>query len=145
MAKEWKYLSKDEKNRAYISLLLILFFIILLFKYCGNKNETIKTENNKNVAPQISASDSAKMHTEREAYFYAQVYLKSILKSPTTAKFESYHDGLSIKLNDTTFNINGYVDSQNSFGAMIRAEYKCNVYYTSDNKSHFKLITFDNR
>ena len=32
-------------------------------------------------------------------------------------------------MNDTTFIVTGYVDSQNSFGAELRSNYSCKIVY----------------
>lgn len=41
------------------------------------------------------------------------------------------------------FKINSWVDSQNSFGAMIRTKYSCTIYYTDDDKVGIKDLKFD--
>lgn len=45
------------------------------------------------------------------------------LKSPSTAKFHS----TSSSTGETTWTVNGTVDSQNGFGAMVRSTYECSV------------------
>jgi len=64
----------------------------------------------------------------------AKLFVKDRLKAPSTARFgtltatESY---------DGSYLVSGYVDSQNSFGAMIRTYFSCTVEY-DDGK--WKLI-----
>lgn len=47
-----------------------------------------------------------------------------ILKSPSSADFGGWQRRENA---DGTFEISGYVDSQNSFGAMLRARFSCSV------------------
>lgn len=49
--------------------------------------------------------------------------VKSILKSPSTAEFPNYKEW-AFKKEKNIVTIQGYVDSQNSFGAMIRSEFQ---------------------
>ena len=52
----------------------------------------------------------------------AKEAVKSILKSPSTAKFPSLNEW-GMEKNHEVFKIGSYVDSQNSFGAMIRNQF----------------------
>lgn len=64
----------------------------------------------------------------------AQDYVKQCLKSPSSAKFESTVTGeWSVSRKDDTVTIASYVESQNSFGAMIREEYVVQISYSTDN------------
>lgn len=47
-----------------------------------------------------------------------------ILKSPSSADFGGWQRRENA---DGSFEISGYVDSQNSFGAMLRAQFSCSV------------------
>ena len=59
-----------------------------------------------------------------EAWVMAQDFVEAALKSPSTAKFSTlpWHlqGGKCIDFKDGSFYIQAYVDSQNSYGAMIR-------------------------
>lgn len=80
--------------------------------------------------------------TRSEMYNYKnqlEERIKSILKSPATAKFPNISDwNFSKKSNVVT--IQSYVDSQNSFGALLRAEFK--VQY-DEKKGEFTSFVFD--
>lgn len=69
-----------------------------------------------------------------EAYFMAQEFVKKHLKAPATADFPSYsNQDINIsRRNDTTFLISGFVDAQNSFGANLRTNYKCEIMYVGN-------------
>lgn len=50
----------------------------------------------------------------------AHAAVEARLKAPASATFSSCIDGTARKQPDGTWGVGGYVDSQNSFGAMIR-------------------------
>jgi hypothetical protein len=72
----------------------------------------------------ISADDT-------KASIMCQSYVTNQLKAPSTAKFESSLDERHYKLTgyDKAWKIEGYVDAQNSFGAVIRNYYTCEIKY----------------
>ena len=65
-------------------------------------------------------------------------FVRAGLKSPTTADFGriSTHQKYSIEGKPDTWEVRGHVDSQNSFGAMIRSNYTCQVEYVSGDASY---------
>ncbi len=62
---------------------------------------------------------------ELNAFIAGQRLVKDRLKAPSTAKFSDYYRGDSgaSRVKGTTFRTWGYVDAQNSFGAMLRSQY----------------------
>ena len=60
-------------------------------------------------------------------------FVRAGLKSPTTADFGriSTHQQYTIEGKPNTWEVRGHVDSQNSFGAMIRSNYTCQLEYVS--------------
>ncbi len=66
----------------------------------------------------------------------AQERIKSLLKSPSTAKFPSINDWKFGKDNGIVI-VQAYVDSENSFGAKLRSEFQ--IKYDS-NKNVVSLI-----
>ena len=80
-------------------------------------------------------SDSTKPIDKHEAKIYAEMGISKLLKSPKTAEFSNIvetkfkpmlKDGLM------GFEVKGFVDSQNGFGAMIRSNYSIEVYDEGD-------------
>lgn len=66
-----------------------------------------------------------------KAFVYSKNCVREKLISPITAKFP-YVDGSAVtKINDSIFTVSSHVDSQNSFGAMIRMNYKCKIIFTA--------------
>ncbi len=69
------------------------------------------------------------------AFVMSQGFVKDALKSPSSAKFPMITDGVKVsKTGKCSFNVLGYVDAQNGFGAMARQDYAVDIEYlpTSD-------------
>lgn len=66
-----------------------------------------------------------------DAYVCAQLTVPDLLKSPSSAKFPhaDYKQVVSYEGNDK-YTVESYVDAQNSFGAMIRTNYRCDLVVT---------------
>lgn len=88
------------------------------------------------IAATAHASDdhiSAKM--------MCQKFVAKSLKAPATARFSSMSETAAIPSNEAKFkhlpnawDSAGYVDAQNSFGAMLRQEYFCTMQRTGPDK-----------
>ena len=61
-----------------------------------------------------------------EAKMFAKSVELKLLKAPATAKFCDLSEMTAIKTNDI-YTVSGYVDSQNSYGAMIRTPFMLRV------------------
>lgn len=107
-------------KKAVISFLIFVVVAVFIVVKCGCSND----EENK-----------VKTYDKIDALTHAQIYIKSKLKSPASAEFEGGADGV-IKINDTTFTVMGTVDSQNSFGAMLRSNYSCKVIFHPKTDTH---------
>lgn len=59
----------------------------------------------------------------RRAYIISQDFVKGQLKSPSTADFPTYDYSFN-RLSQNEIIINGYVDASNSYGAMMRNNFK---------------------
>lgn len=76
---------------------------------------------------QVKKQQSAGRSAATSAYVYAEEAVKQKLKSPSTAKFPYYDTDSLSKSSDGSYTISSYVDSQNSFGAMIRSQWSCKM------------------
>lgn len=63
------------------------------------------------------------------AWVAAKELVKAKLTSPATADFPAADDRHD-NVNDTTFWIEGHVDSQNAYGAVLRTSFQIKVVYT---------------
>lgn len=83
-----------------------------------------------------------------DAKYVCQQFTLKQLKTPSAAKFESLETVAAVpskdkkwgKLRDVWDSM-GWVDSQNSFGALLRSEYICTVQKAPDGR--WKLLAFD--
>lgn len=75
-----------------------------------------------------------------DAWYACRELIGKNLKAPTTAKYESYDSSQVADLGKGEWLVIMDVDSQNSFGAMIRSTFTCKV---RDEGSTWRLIKLD--
>lgn len=95
--------------------------------------ESYKTgyENGKTMGKESTEEDD--MSTV--ALIMSRDYMKEVLVSPSTAKFAGVFDAQDYgKMNEDTYFVVSYVDSQNSFGAMLRSDYNMWLRYKGGDK-----------
>jgi len=88
------------------------------------------------------SNETKRGHDEVDAWTAAQLEVKKNLVAPSTAKFPWGTKGYVTKIDDNTYKINAYVDSENSFGAMIRTNFSCTVIYLGNDKYKVEDLTF---
>lgn len=76
------------------------------------------------------------------SYLKANRFVKDTLKSPSTAEFPSRSEYSISNLGNSECMVSSYVDSQNSFGAVVRSHWTATV---KDNAGNWTLeeMTFD--
>ncbi len=109
-----------------IILIGILFLVVISFSGCDSTSEN----NNTNTSTSMAS-------------IQAKEYVKKSLKSPSTAKFpglwELANDGVVAYEKETNkYEIISYVDSQNSFGAMIRSNWNVVLKYLGGDDSDIR-------
>jgi hypothetical protein len=72
-----------------------------------------------------AAPDSPPRDRKIEALSMCELFVKGRLKAPSTAKFGHVWDTTTTGSGDGPYQVSGYVDAQNSFGAMLRNYYVC--------------------
>ncbi|WP_424216363.1 hypothetical protein ACN20G_29945 (plasmid) [Streptomyces sp. BI20] len=74
-------------------------------------------------------SDDGDKPTSKQAISHCEDYVRDKLKAPASAQFSPEDEtGVyphTLGPDEWKYEINGYVDSQNGFGAMIRGNYRC--------------------
>ena len=76
------------------------------------------------------------------AFIECKDFVKARLKAPSTAKFPWFEYDATADDNGNWL-VKSHVDSQNSFGAMLRMQYLCTVRHLGDNR--WKLISLDTK
>ena len=73
-------------------------------------------------------------HDVAEAYVMSQQFVKTRLKAPSTASFPWITDSdvSVVATKNCHFIVHAWVDSQNSFGAMLRSTYKAELHMLPD-------------
>ena len=124
--KEWKPISTWKIVIGIVVVIGIIVLFMSCFNNTGNNSSTPTTKNAQSL--------------EIEAFVRSQSVCEKYLKSPSSAKFP-YYSSISVKrLEAGKYLINAYVDSQNSFGAMVRADYS--VVITSTGKDTYTYEDF---
>jgi len=89
-----------------IVLGLVLFFMVVMY---------VRYELSETWGSEISAP------------IMAEEFVKDRLKAPASAKFPPISKATVTDLNNGKWRVESYVDSQNSFGVMIRTQYTCTM------------------
>lgn len=120
-----KNLTPDQKSKlkkanakGCIVLALAGLLIIILFRWGCSSEDVVYT---KEQQDSIYAADKSTI-----AQLKAEAFIKDKLKSPASADFDWGSTNVWY-LKDSTFMVKGAVDSQNSFGAMMRTRYEAKV------------------
>lgn len=64
---------------------------------------------------------------EHEAWAMAKQFVTERLKSPSSANFPYYDQDFVAKIDEHQFQVNAWVESQNSFGAQLRSPFRCTL------------------
>lgn len=82
--------------------------------------------------------------TPIEAYIVSKKFVLQRLKAPRSAVFPDYTDsGVGVsRYQDGKYVVTGYVDSQNSFGAMLRTGYVCTINYVGNGNYELSEFVF---
>jgi hypothetical protein len=107
-------------------IIIVLFWIALANNYIQKRND-----------PTTLKKDSVKIEQQKaeEAYSAAIQLVEDQLKAPQTADFPILRK-ISYKHENNLWTFNGYVDSQNSFGALIRTDYTLEMVFDPIKKTY---------
>jgi len=72
------------------------------------------------------------------AYVFSQQVIKNLLKSPRSAIFATYNESRVSYLTNKKYGVRSYVDSQNSFGALLRTYFT--VIVEEKGKNNWEVI-----
>ena len=96
----------------------MILFLLIAFAGCVSLSSSTSTSDSTSIS-----SDNAGM-----SYVQAKNYVKTVLKSPSSAKFPYLGEGT--KVGTGTYQVDSYVDSQNGFGAIMRSTYSITLQFT---------------
>jgi len=80
------------------------------------------------------------MTMEQHAWYSCQIAIEDNLKAPSTAKFQRYSPEEIDRLSEFSYRLYMYVDAQNSFGAMIRSQFICEITFSEDMETYTARI-----
>ena len=113
----------------------IIFTVFILIISGGSSNNTRTTT----TSVQPTQADRKTIST-----VFAEKTIKDILKSPATAKFVDVN-AYELTSQKDIWAVNGYVDSQNSYGANLRNQWEVQLDYTDGKGGTVKSILFDGK
>jgi hypothetical protein len=128
--KEWM-----KKHPILAGILFLLVIICFTSVFSGPSDDQPKS------AP-VSSAPKAPEDRETISIVFAEKVIKDILKSPSTAKFVDVK-AYELSNEKDVWAVNGYVDSQNSFGAMIRSVWEVQLDYRDGKGGTVKSVLFD--
>lgn len=79
-----------------------------------------------------SSTTNTARHSDDDAFYCAKLIVEDYLKAPSTAKFCKLSDATVTHLGNGEYMVTGWVDAENSYGAMIRSDFV--VTYTATEK-----------
>ncbi|RYD57025.1 MAG: hypothetical protein EOP56_09465 [Sphingobacteriales bacterium] len=82
-------------------------------------------------SPTEESHTSTSEITNNKAFVISQNFVKSALKSPSSADFGGMFAEPRVRNSGNEYIVNHYVDSKNSFGAEVRSRYTCTLTYIS--------------
>lgn len=117
------------KNKWIIILVVCVIFSVVCVVFYKKKNQITETNNN---IKQIKIGDLVSLDDKDKDILRNETIknISSHLKAPSTAEFEAEFKYICEEEN--IIKVIGWVDSQNSFGAMIRGKFECQ-YFAIDN------------
>ena len=116
-----KNVSKKKSNNRWLWLLLVVIAMIIYSKYESDKPKTATT-----------------FDMDFDAYVVAEGRVKDKLKSPSTAEFPNSKNANIQRGADNIWIVSSYVDSQNSFGAMLRSNWVIRLQFTGDDPERYE-------
>lgn len=132
-----------EKSAKQLVNFGIGFIVLMLFAwFVLSSIDGMKSSGSSTSSSSTSKTTEKEREYKGEAWTCAQLEMKDKLKSPSTASFEfggAYYS--TEKLYGNTYEVDSYVDAQNSFGATIRTYFTCKVTYNPDKDSCSTVCT----
>jgi len=123
---------QPEKPTIQGCIILLVLAVIIFFSVKSCFSSTPEEEKAEAELEAKNKEDNLKI----KAYVWSQSCIKQKLKSPGSAEFPFYDEAIINKVNDSVYSVSSYVDSQNSFGALLRAKYVSRI--TIIDEDHYR-------
>lgn len=141
MSDNWIWVNMLEIIKTIVMLIVMALVFLFIFrkrkkaqpkkeadaKYKANEEISQKAQYMYNKEVAEYRNTATVLDEETEAKLFAKAVEIQMLKSPATAQFCDLEE-MTITKDNGAYIISGYVDSQNSYGAMIRTPYKLTVF-----------------
>lgn len=112
-------MSKQNKRKLLLVILIAILIIIGIF-FINDIAQSVNANAQSKIGKEIKLSNSMK----KELYEKVKKDITDSLKTPSTAVFPKMKEW-NIRVNsNNVIEVKSYVDSQNSFGAMLRADFE---------------------
>ena len=113
-----------EKVKNVVIAISLIFFSLMFIAICSGPDE-----------PEKPSKPKVQTHDKLDALIVSQDFVNDVLKSPATAKYGT--DISSVQKvrglpGKEEYMIRNYVDSENSYGAMLRTYYTCKITFNND-------------
>jgi len=93
----------------------------------------------------LTTSDESVLEPEHSiagAWTICQQFVEGQLKSPASADYPRGSFNYTAHLGDGRYRVRAYVDSQNSFGAVLRNNFDCTVQHAQGDTYHLVNLAF---
>ncbi|HEY3323780.1 MAG TPA: hypothetical protein VGP72_25235 [Planctomycetota bacterium] len=112
----------NKMEQVVVRIFLLSVPVIICVLLWQNAN---KASSNTTATPTAPKAPPTADEINENAYYAAEIYVQRFLKARSSAKFPWYSRSYVPPLGDSKYAVAAYVDSQNSFGAMIRNNFTC--------------------
>ncbi len=93
--------------------------------------------------PRTRATVAKPAHDAITAFVMCQDFVDDKLRAPATAKFPWFDRAMATHLGEGKYRVRAYVDSQNSFGALIRTTFNCEIAHQGGDRWRLTSLIFD--
>ena len=118
-----------KKGVSPIAVVLIIALVLICFAVIIRTLTSGGTGGKKDTGP-----------TDLGASIICRKFMKESLKSPTTAKFPTTRED-DVESSGIKYSVISYVDAENSFGAMIRTYFLCDITYVGGDRWRLDSLT----
>lgn len=140
-------LKKEAKIPQYFIFMLCIGAFIIISALAASANQPVPAKSPTTSTTQTSGHSSSSSspsssgsslttntarHSDDDAFYCATLIVEDYLKAPSTAKFCKLSDATVTHLGNGEYMVTGWVDAENSYGAMIRSNFV--VTYTATEK-----------